>query len=155
VLTRKLEPADTPAASELVRRGFETYVAPEWESQAAREFVEIDIGRERMGRLIAESAFTAGTFSDGGELLGLLIMPQPTWLALLFVDPELFRRGIARELWERARRFILMVTPPVEAVDLNASTFAIGFYLKVGFVAGEKVESKGRRGTRMVRKVQA
>jgi GNAT superfamily N-acetyltransferase len=155
MMTRRLEPADTQAASELVRRGFETYVAPEWEPEAAREFVEIDIGSERMGRLIAESAFTAGTFGDGGELLGLLIMPQPTWLALLFVDPDLFRRGIARELWERARRFILTVTPPVEAVDLNASTFAIGFYLKVGFVTGERVELKGRRGTRMVWKVKA
>jgi GNAT superfamily N-acetyltransferase len=154
MLTRKLEPADTRAASDLVRRGFEVYVAPEWEAQAAREFVQTDIGIERMQRLIIESAFTAGTFGAGGELLGLVIMPKPSWLALLFVDPDLFRLGIARKLWERARQFVLTVTPPVETVDLNASTFAIGFYLKVGFVAGARVESKGRRGTRMIWKVQ-
>jgi GNAT superfamily N-acetyltransferase len=153
MLTRKLEPTDTQAASDLVRRGFEIYVAPEWEAQAALEFIATDIGAQRMERLIVESAFTAGTFGDGGELLGLIIMPKPTWLALLFVDPDLFRLGIARELWERARQFVVTVTPPIEAVDLNASTFAIGFYLKVGFVAGDIVESKGRRGTRMVWKV--
>jgi GNAT superfamily N-acetyltransferase len=154
MLTRKLEPADTQAASDLVRRGFETYVAPEWEAQAALEFIATDIGAQRMERLIVESAFTAGTFGDGVELLGLIIMPKPTWLALLFVDPDLFRLGIGRELWERARQFVVTVTPPIEAVDLNASTFAIGFYLKVGFVAGDIVESKGRRGTRMVWKVK-
>lgn len=150
MLTRKLEPTDTLAAAQLVRRGFEAYVAPEWEPHAAAEFIQVEIGAERMERLIVESAFTAGTFGGSGELLGLIIMPKPTWVALLFVDPDLFRLGIARELWERARRFVLTVTPPVEAVDLNASTFAIGFYLKVGFVAGEIIESKGRHATRMV-----
>lgn len=154
MLTRKLEPADTQAASDLVRRGFEAYVAPEWETDAARTFVQTDIGAQGMQRLIAESAFTAGSFGDGGELLGLIIMPNPTWVALLFVDPDLFRLGIARTLWEEARRFVLTVTPPVEAVDLNASSFAIGFYLKVGFVAGPIVESKGRRATRMVWQVK-
>jgi hypothetical protein len=154
MLTRKLEPADTQAAADLVRRGFEAYVAPEWDAEAAREFVQTDIGAQRMERLIVESAFTAGTFGGGGELLGLIIMPKPTWVALLFVEPQLFRRGIARGLWTQARRFVLTVTPPVEAVDLNASTFAIGFYLEVGFVADQIVESKGRRGTRMIWKVK-
>ena len=154
MLTRKLEPADTRAAADLVRRGFEAYVAPEWESHAARQFIETDIGAQGMQRLIVDSAFTAGTFGDDGKLLGLIIMPKPSWVALLFVDPDLFRRGIARELWERARHFVLTVTPPVDAVDLNASTFAIGFYLKVGFVADQIVESKGRRATRMIWKVK-
>jgi GNAT superfamily N-acetyltransferase len=155
MMTRRLAAPDTQAASDLLRRGFEAYVAPEWEPQAAEEFVQSDIGLERMQRLIVESAFAAGTFSEGGELLGLIIMPNPAWLALLFVEPDWFGRGIARNLWEEARQFVLKVTPPIEAVDLNASAFAIGFYLKIGFVAGAIVESKGRRATRMVWKVKA
>jgi GNAT superfamily N-acetyltransferase len=154
MMTRKLQVTDTQAASELVRRGFEAFVAPEWEAQAAQQFVQSDIGAPTMERLILEAAFTAGTFGDGGELLGLIIMPKPTWVALLFVDPDLFRRGIARTLWEQARQFVLTVRPPIDVVDLNASTFAIGFYLKVGFVAGEIVEAKGRHATRMVWKVK-
>jgi hypothetical protein len=154
MLTRKLEPADTQAAANLVRRGFEAYVAPEWEREAAREFIQTDIGAQGMQRLIVDSAFTAGTFGDDGNLLGLIILPKPSWIALLFVAPDQFRLGIARNLWEAARQFILTVTPPVEAVDLNASTFAIGFYLKIGFVAADIVESKGRRGTRMIWKVK-
>ncbi len=154
MLTRKLEPADTQAAADLVRRGFEAYVAPEWENQAARDFIQTDIGTQGMQRLIVDSAFTAGTFGDDGNLLGLIIMPKPSWVALLFVDPDQFRLGIARKLWEEARRFVLTFMPPVEAVDLNASTFAIGFYLKVGFVAVQIVESKGRRATRMIWKVK-
>jgi GNAT superfamily N-acetyltransferase len=154
MMTRKLQVADAQAASDLVRRGFDAFVAPEWEHQAALEFVQTDIGAPMMERLILESAFTAGTFGDGGDLLGLIIMPKPTWVALLFVDPDLFGRGIARDLWEQARQFVLTVTPPIDVVDLNASTFAIGFYLKVGFVAGEIVESKGRHATRMVWRVK-
>ncbi len=153
MLTRRLKPADTQAASDLVRRGFEAFVAPEWEPQAGHEFVQNEIGADSMQRLITQSAFTAGTFGEEG-LLGLIIMPKPTWVALLFVEPDSFRLGIARQLWGQARRFVLAITPPVEAVDLNASTFAIGFYLKVGFVVAERVDSKGRRATRMIWKVQ-
>ncbi len=150
MLTRCLEPADTQAASDLVCEGFRAYVAHEWEPQAGQEFIDVELAPERMGRLITESAFTAGTFSDTGELLGLLIMPEPTWLALLFVDPRAFRQGIARALWDRARGFVISLSPPVAEVRLNASTFAIGFYLKVGFELRESVDIKGRHANRMV-----
>ncbi len=154
MFTRRLEPADTQAASALVRRGFEAHVAPEWEPQAALEFVQSEICATGMERLISESAFTAGTFGEEG-MLGLIIMPKPTWVALLFVETASFRRGIGQGLWDQARRFVLTVAPPVEAVDLNASTFAIGFYLKVGFVVDRIVESKGRHATRMIWKVKS
>jgi len=150
MLTRRLHPTDTQAASDLVCVGFEGYVAHEWEPQAGQEFIEIELAPERMGKLITESAFTAGTFSNAGELLGLLIMPEPTWLAVLFVHPRAFRQGIARKLWDRAREFVISLSPPVAEVRLNASTFAIGFYLKVGFVLRESLDIKGRHVNRMV-----
>jgi GNAT superfamily N-acetyltransferase len=92
----------------------------------------------------------AGTFSDAGELLGLLIMPEPTWLALQFVEPRALRQGIGRALWDRAREFVISLSPPVAEVRLNASTFAIGFYLKIGFVLRESIDIKGRHANRMV-----
>jgi GNAT superfamily N-acetyltransferase len=150
MLTRRLEPADTQAASDLVCLGFRAHIAHEWEAWAGQEFIDIELAPERMGKLITESAFTAGTFSDQGELLGLLILPEPTWLALLFVHPRAFRQGIARELWDRAREFVTSLSPPVAEVRLNASTFAIGFYLKVGFVLRESIDIKGRHANRMV-----
>jgi GNAT superfamily N-acetyltransferase len=73
-------------------------------------------------------------------MLGLLIMPEPSWLALLFVDPRAFRQGIGRALWDRAREFVVSLSPPVAEVRLNASTFAIGFYLRMGFVLRESID---------------
>jgi GNAT superfamily N-acetyltransferase len=73
-----------------------------------------------------------------------------TGLAVLFVHPRAFRQGIGRELWDRAREFVVSLSPPVAEVRLNASTFAIGFYQKVGFVLRESVDTKGRHANRMV-----
>jgi len=148
--TRPLQPDDAQAVSDLVCLGFRAYVAHEWESQAGQEFIELELAPERLRKMIVEAAFAAGTFSDDGELLGVVILPIPTWLAVLFVHPRAFRQGIARELWDRAREFVISLSPPVPEVTLNASTFAIDFYLKVGFVLRESVDIKGRRVNRMV-----
>jgi GNAT superfamily N-acetyltransferase len=150
VFTRALEPADAQAVSDLVGLGFREHVAYEWEPQAGQEFIAVELIPERLGKMIAESAFTAGAFDNNGELLGVLILPIPTWLALLFVHPRVFRQGIAGQLWDRAREFVMSLSPPVAEVRLNSSTFAIGFYLKAGFVLREPIDIKGRRGTRMV-----
>jgi GNAT superfamily N-acetyltransferase len=151
---RRLEPADASIATDLVRRGYDGYVAPEWERDSAQEFARTQLSLAAMTRLIGECAFSAGAFDDHGTLLGVIILPVPTWVGLLFVDPGLFRRGIGMQLWAAARAYVCAATPPIEAVTLNASAFAVGFYLKAGFVAKEKVEKvAGRPATRMIWKV--
>jgi GNAT superfamily N-acetyltransferase len=152
--TRPLAATDAHAAAELVRHGFNAYVAPEWDEVAAKEFLANELSTERMGRLIAESAFTAGAFGAGDALRGVVILPRPSWLALMFVDPGSLRAGIGRLLWEQARQYLVAADPPVAVVELNASGFALGFYLRLGFVAGEKLDKQGRRGTRMTWRVR-
>jgi GNAT superfamily N-acetyltransferase len=154
MLMRRLELADASLATELVRRGYDAYVAPEWERDSAQEFARTQLSLEAMTRLISECAFSAGAFAEDGTLLGVIILPVPTWVALLFVDPQWFRQGIGMRLWEAARDSVRALRPPIEAVTLNASAFAVGFYLKAGFVAKEKVEKvAGRPATRMIWKV--
>jgi GNAT superfamily N-acetyltransferase len=151
---RRLEPADTAAATQLVRRGYDAYVAPDWEPTSAQEFARTQLSFEAMTRLINECAFSAGDFDGEGALRGVIILPVPSWVALLFVDPAWFRRGIAMRLWQAASEYVRSMRPPVEVVTLNASDFAVGFYLKAGFVAGEKVEKiAGRPTIRMTWKV--
>ena len=152
---RALQPVDAAAVAALVRRGFIAHVAADWEAGAAANFIEHSLSTEALAGLIAESVFTAGAFIKTESLLGVIIMPRPEWLELLFVDNAASGGGIGRRLWQEARRFVTGLTPKVQAVELHATAYALGFYRKLGFVPGETLLRNGRHGTRMTWRANA
>jgi GNAT superfamily N-acetyltransferase len=77
-------------------------------------------------------------------------MLVPSVLAMLFVHPQHLRRGIGKQLWEAARSHVESQFPQTKTVELNATRFALPFYLSAGFVPiSTEFERKGSRATRM------
>src|ERR1700733_6758267 len=93
--------------------------------------------------------FAAGAFSEDG-IAGVVLMPSPNLLGLLFVHPRWVRLGIGEALWESARAHIEAGFPEVNTVELNATPYAALFYKSVGFVPiSSEFEREGRRAIRM------
>ena len=83
-------------------------------------------------------------------MLGFLLMPTPALLGMLFVHPDWLRRGVGRELWETARQYVEGNQKSVRTVELNATPYAVPFYLSLGFMPiSKEFKQAGCRATRM------
>jgi GNAT superfamily N-acetyltransferase len=139
---------DAEAASALVIRSFNEWVAADWEP-AAGEALRGESTPDAMFEKIAAATYTAAAFA-GEEMIGFLLMPRATLLAILFVHPQWMRRGVGRALWENARAHLQATCPEARTVELNATPYAVPFYRALGFVplSAEFVRA-GCRITRM------
>lgn len=145
---RTVVEADASSASELVHLSFSTIAANDWEPSAAAVFLAESVP-DGLRQRIASSTYVCGAFSSN-TIVGLVLMPSPTLLGMLFVHPERLRNGVGRGLWESARAHIEAHFPATQTVELNATPNSLPFYSTVGFVpiSAEHVY-KGCRTTRM------
>ena len=145
---RKVVESEAIAASALVSVSFMALAANDWEAKAQTTFLE-EASPEQMQRKLDLAACALGAYAQG-NLIGLLLMPRPAVLEMLFVHPEHLRQGLARSLWERARTEVESSFPAVKTVELNSTPYALRFYRAIGFapISSEFVVS-GCRATRM------
>ena len=130
-LLRVAEVSDASVASELVQRTFNAFVAPDWEPEARSVFMS-QSSSERLSSIIREATFAAVAESKG-RVVGFILLSPPNVLAFLFVHAHWHRRGIARDLWERACKHIEAEHPAIKTIELNSSPYAIGAYKALGF----------------------
>lgn len=134
-------------ASGLVHASFEL-VASFWDP-GAREVFLARSSPLSLAEQLTKAAYAAGAFG-ADRMLGLVLMPNPALLGLLFVHPQGLRQGIGKVLWEHARSYIEAEHPSVHTVELNATPNAIAFYRSVGFVPiSAEFNNAGSRATRM------
>ena len=72
--------------------------------------------------------------SVDGKIVGVVLIKNFRVVSNLFVLPEYHRKGIARMLMEEVIRQCGAAKPGQELV-LNSSTYAVEFYLSLGFVS--------------------
>jgi GNAT superfamily N-acetyltransferase len=147
-IVRSVPESEATAASDLVRVSFTALAADDWEPKAQTTFLE-EASPGQMQRKLRLAACALGAYAQG-NLVGLLLMPRPAVLEMLFVHPEHVRKGLAKSLWERARTEIESSFPAVKTIELNSTPYALSFYRAVGFapISSEFVVS-GCRATRM------
>jgi GNAT superfamily N-acetyltransferase len=122
---RFLTYADAAEASLVVQESFLALAAADWQPDARRSFLEFTAPALLQNKL-SEMTFAAGAFSEHG-IAGVILMPSPSLLGLLFVRPRCLRLGIGRALWESARAHIEATFPEVQTVELNATPYAMPF----------------------------
>lgn len=145
---RAIGEAEATEASAVIHASFIELAAPGWEPNAQNVFISESSPDAMAGKLKA-AALSFGAFT-GEQLIGVLLMPTPNILGMLFVHPAWLRRGIARSLWEHARAEIERTFPTVKTIELNSTPYAIDFYRSAGFVPiSAEFEIGGCRATRM------
>jgi GNAT superfamily N-acetyltransferase len=147
VEVRTIRESEASEASRVIHASF-ALVASHWDPQAREDF----LARSAPSALAVEltkAAYAAAAF-DGDKMRGLILMPNPSLLGLLFVHPEALRQGIGKVLWERARCYIEVQHPAVHTIELNATPNAVAFYRSAGFVPlSAEFTHRGARATRM------
>ena len=128
---RPAQPIEAERVSSLVQQSFAAFVAPDWEATAVDTFVAETSG-DCIRRLIETAAFHAVAESRG-QLVGFILLPIPSLIGLLFVSPDHLRTGIAKSLWQSARRHIETEFKTVKTIELNSSPYAVGAYRALGF----------------------
>jgi len=145
---RSLTDADAAEASAVIQESFLALAAVDWHPDARISFLKVTAPaplQQQMSRM----TFAAGAFSNDG-IAGVILMPSPRLLGLLFVRPRWLRLGIGQALWESARAYIEAGFPEVDTVALNATPYAVRFYKSVGFVPiSSEFERDGQRAIRM------
>lgn len=145
---RSLTKAHAVDASMVIQESFLVLASADWHVDARRVFLEAT-APEPLAHRLPTMTFAAGAFSDGG-ITGVILMPSPSLLGLLFVHPRRLRLGIGQALWESARAHIETRFPEVNTVELNATPYAVRFYKSVGFVPiSSEFEREGQRAIRM------
>lgn len=132
---------DAPSISALVRDLTGKYIAHEFSWEAAR----------RLFRSMEESAirrymaygYRYHVAEENGELAGVVAMRDNRHLYHLFVAERFQGEGLARALWQTAKRASLEAGNP-GMFSVNSSRFAVGLYEKLGFVGhGEVLDESG------------
>lgn len=144
---RTIQASDSNEASAVIHASF-VLVASYWGPHAREEFLA-RTSPSSLANELRKSAYAAAAFK-ADRMLGLILMPNPALLGLLFVHPQGLRQGIGKILWEQARSYLQAEHPSVQTVELNATPNAISFYRSVGFVPiSAEFNSSGSRATRM------
>ena len=135
-------------ASAVIQESFLGLAAADWQSEA-QSFFLANTAPGSLQKKLSTMTFAAGGFLEGG-MAGVILMPSPNLLGLLFVRPRWLRLGIGRALWESARADIETRFPEVNTVELNATLYAVPFYKSVGFAPiSSEFERDGQRAVRM------
>lgn len=139
----------------LIEPGFARFIAPTLGpvgQVAFRLYVTEKALRQRLGQgAVAWCAIEAATVVGFAELRGRDGRPDGIdHLTLLFTAVEQQGRGIARRLLETVTAHLAAADPPVAALTVNASAYALPVYERLGFrPTGEAGEADGIVATPM------
>ncbi|NBC32725.1 MAG: GNAT family N-acetyltransferase [Alphaproteobacteria bacterium] len=124
-----------PAIAALIERGFARYVAPDTTERGQSIFRAVASG-ESIGRRLLTG--DVGLVALRGErVVGFLEMTRRDHIILLFVEPALHRRGIARHLLRAVLPYRRGTT-----ITVNAAPGAIAAYRALGFAPLGAMETK-------------
>ena len=139
---RRATAEEVAAVVTLARESFTAAVAPFFDEEGKRTFVEFATA-EAMLKRMSENYVTYVAHRDG-ELVGMAHVRDGCHVAMLFVKPQAQRGGIGRELIEYA-----VAECTSDTITVAAAPNSGGAYLRFGFerVAEERVD----RGIRFIK----
>ena len=140
--------AEAAEVCDLVTRGFEEFVAPDYSRLGVEEFLRFASPAAMLERIQRGGLVLVA--EDGGMLAGMAELRGNSHISLLCVDKAYQRRGIAGELVRRGTEVCRNRKPGLAQVTVNSSPYAVPVYLRLGFaVTGPEQEVHGIRFTPM------
>lgn len=120
----------------LVKKVFDEFEAPDYSEEGIKTFYEFANYENILKKLDSNLKIFVAKFN--GQIVGMIAIRDLSHIAMLFVDKEYHRKGIAKLLIEKIKPLVHF-----EFITVNSSPYAVGFYHKVGFenIEDEKIDS--------------
>jgi GNAT superfamily N-acetyltransferase len=140
-----MEPADIPAAAQLLRALAREFIVHESSPEDACTFLRENDADGIRGYIALGHVYHVAV--EGDELAGFVAVRERSHLFHLFVARQWQRRGVARRLWDVAREAALAAGNP-GAFTVNSSLVGRPVYESFGFVPTDPIQCK--RGLRFL-----
>lgn len=128
---RAIEPGEEKKVSELVLESFEEFIRHEYSQEGIDEFRRYAQPEALALRSRADHCVLVATLTD--RIAGVIEIRQHDHISLLFVDRRLQRKGIAKDLLQKALEVMRTAKPDLERVTVNSSRYGVPVYEKLGF----------------------
>ena len=153
---REMRVGDVDAVVDLVTQTFNAFIAPGYSAEGVQHFLSGMESEKFLKRAQEGVLFLVAEIGD--KIVGVIsirISDHSNHIRLLFVDGEYHRRGIARQLLEKALEIRRGCDPTISEITVKSSPYAVAIYEKLGFqkLGPERVEN-GMRFIPMVMKLQ-
>ena len=130
---RKIEKEELQKALDLVHIVFDEFEAPYYSKEGVESFYKFTSMDNMLEQYINGSLYFYGCFVND-IIVGMIAIRNFIHISLLFVDKHYHKQGIARSLFNNILKICIEKNPPLQSITVNSSTYAVGFYHKLGFV---------------------
>ena len=152
ILIRLLEKEDITPAMDMVWKVFLEFIAPDYAQEGIDEFKKF-IDTAHITEKQASGEFKLWGAFDSERPAGIIAIGPPLRIALLSVDKEYHRQGIARRLFKTALDDKAR-TVGHSKITVNASPYAVDIYRRLGFTPTDTEQTvNGLRFTPMECKI--
>ena len=117
---------------DLVWRVFDEFESPDYSDEGIKEFKDF-IEQDAIEQVMLYGEFLLWGYYDGEKLVGMIASKPPCHIALLFVEKEYHRKGIARSLYNTVIDYYKSNGTCTETT-VNSSPYAVEVYHRLGFV---------------------
>ena len=149
LLYRRMQAGEESVVCDIVARVFEEFVEPGFSPEGVQEFLGYAKPKALAQR--AQDNHFVLVAATGDEIVGMIEVRPYVHVSLFLVDARVHRRGIGRELLQRALDTCRHNRPDLLQVDVNSSPYAVPVYERLGLrPAGPEQVKNGIRFIPMV-----
>ncbi|WP_250673278.1 GNAT family N-acetyltransferase (plasmid) [Paraclostridium ghonii] len=125
-------------ARELIWNVFLEFEGPDYSEEGINEFKNF-IDLNSLVKLIDENKLFMWGYFEADKIVGVVAFREPCHVALLFVNKNYHKRGIASKLYQVGLNYFIE-NFQVKKVTVNSSPYAIKAYEKLGFTKTDAIQ---------------
>jgi len=142
-----MQPGEEATVINLVVSVFAKFIAPLYSDEGVTEFMKYADASILAERTKSNHFVLVAASHD--EIIGIIEIRENYHIALFFVTEENQRKGIGRELLNKAVQECLAINPELAEITVNSSPNAVSAYRSLGFIA--KDVEKTTNGIRFIK----
>ena len=133
-MIKEINKSEIKQALDLASRVFAEFVAVDYSERGNKSFNDyLKIKYDEVSNDVQTGHKRIWGYYENGEIIGVIATRDTSHIALMFVDKQHHRRGIAKKLYDTVL-YEIRKNPDVARITVNSSPYAVKIYERLGFV---------------------